>query len=322
MEIYLKKYFWVVNLVAIALCAGLAAKGVSHLIEAKYLLGDPNKKPVRPRPKAPVAPIAPVGDKKDDALVATRNVFCLTCEPPKPVDATPQPQVAYDPLHPPATTLPLQLLATHVNKGRASLSAATVLNTGNNKVGSYWIGDRIPGVGEVEDIRPRWIDFHNDSLNRTERLDVLGAAAPQPAVAVAPPPGVPPPAVASNDPEAQLQAEIDKGVRKIDDSHYEVDRALVDKILTDPTAIARSARIVPSIKDGKANGFKMYAIRPNSVYAKIGMQNGDTINSINGYEITTPDRALEVYTKVKSASSLSVQVTRRGQPVNMEYTIK
>jgi general secretion pathway protein C len=66
----------------------------------------------------------------------------------------------------------------------------------------------------------------------------------------------------------------------------------------------------------------MYAIRPNSVFAKIGMQNGDTISSINGFDMTSPDKALEVYTKVRSASNLSVSLVRRGQPVSMEYAIK
>ena len=122
--------------------------------------------------------------------------------------------------------------------------------------------------------------------------------------------------------DAELLAAVDKGVKKIDDTKYDIERQLVDKILADPTVAARSARIVPSIKDGKPNGFKMYAIRPNSLFAKIGLQNGDTITSINGMDMSSPDKALEVYTKVRSASSLSVSVIRRGQPVNMDYSIK
>ncbi len=315
MELYLKKYFWVVHLLAIALCATLAAKGTNHVIEAKYLLGDTKKKPARVRPVA--APRTIETASKDDTLVSTRNVFCATCEPPKP-DVPVSSNVIDDPLHPPATSLPLVLLATAIARSDESLSSATVSNTQSNRAGSYWLGEQIPDAGEIVAIRPRWVDFRNKSSNRVERIDLLGAAAPPPPVAMAPAAVTPVP----GGPEGDLVAEIDKGVHKIDDTHYDIDRALVDKILGDPSQIARSARIVPSIKDGKANGFKMYAIRPNSVYAKIGMQNGDTIHSINGFEITSPDKALEVYTKVKSANSLSVQVTRRGQPVGMEYTIK
>jgi general secretion pathway protein C len=316
MELYLKKYFWVVNLIAIAVCALLAAKGANHVVEAKFLLGDGKKKVVRKAP--PPAPVAPVAAAtKDDKLVTDRNIFCAICEPPKPPDPVAS-AAPSDPLHPPATSLPLSLLATAIARNPAQ-SSATILNTSTNRLGSYWTHEEIPSAGEIVDIRPRWVDFMNKSANRVERIDLLGAAAPPPPVAVAAPP-TPTPTAPS--PEGDLTADLDKGVRKTSETSYDIDRSLVDKILNDPSAIARSARIVPSIKDGKANGFKMYAIRPNSVYAKIGMQNGDTIHSINGYEITSPDKALEVYQKVKSASSLSVQITRRGSPVTMEYSIK
>jgi general secretion pathway protein C len=222
-------------------------------------------------------------------------------------------------MHPQTTSLPLVLLATAVSSNE-DMSSATISNSQSNRSGSYWVHEVIPDAGEIVAIRPRWVDFKNKNTQRLERVYLLGIAAPAPPPPMAPPVAPPVPGVASA--EGDLSADIDKGVHKIDDTHYEVDRALVDKILLDPSQIMRSARIVPSIKDGKANGFKMYAIRPNSVYAKIGMQNGDTIQSINGFEITSPDKALEVYTKVKSANSLSVQITRRGQPVSMDYQIK
>ena len=79
---------------------------------------------------------------------------------------------------------------------------------------------------------------------------------------------------------------------------------------------------MPSIKNGKPNGFKLYAIRPSSAFAKIGLQNGDTIHAINGFDLTSPDKALEVYTKVREANSISVSITRRGKPVNMNYSIR
>jgi general secretion pathway protein C len=319
MDLYLKKYFWVVTLFAIAICATLAARAVNHVLEGKYLLGDAKKK-VLHAPRMPSLP-RPATDvpTKDAEMVTTRNIFCLTCEPPKPDTGPVGPVIADDPLHPPATSLPLVLLATAVSSNE-DMSSASVSNSQTNRSGSYWVHEFIPDAGEIVAIRPRWVDFRNKSSQRIERLDLLGIAAPPPPPPMTPTVAPPVPGVAAA--EGDISADVDKGVHKIDDTHYDVDRALVDKILLDPSQIMRSARIVPSIKDGKANGFKMYAIRPNSVYAKIGMQNGDTIQSINGFEITSPDKALEVYTKVKSANSLSVQITRRGQPVSMDYQIK
>jgi general secretion pathway protein C len=129
----------------------------------------------------------------------------------------------------------------------------------------------------------------------------------------------------SIDPRAtrkELMAAVDAGVRKLDDHSYEVDRAVVTQMLANPRAATRGARIVPSVKDGKPNGFKLYAVRPTSVYARIGFKSGDTIHAINGFELNTMDKALEVYTKVREASSLSVTLTRRGKPFTLDYTIR
>src|SRR5207342_895183 len=114
-----------------------------------------------------------------------------------------------------------------------------------------------------------------------------------------------------------LQASIDSGIKKIDDNNYEIDKALVDKVLANPMGVAKGARVVPAVKNGQPDGFKLYAIRPSSVYAKLGLANGDTLQSINGFELTSADKALEVYTKLREATSLEMEVTRRGKPVTL-----
>ncbi len=127
---------------------------------------------------------------------------------------------------------------------------------------------------------------------------------------------------ATDDTADDLQKLIDAGIRKIDDTHVEVTARVIDAVLANPMAIAKGARVVPAVKDGKADGFKLYAIRPTSVYAKLGFQNGDTLQLVNGMELTSADKALEVYTKVREATKLVIDITRRGKPVTLTITIK
>jgi general secretion pathway protein C len=148
---------------------------------------------------------------------------------------------------------------------------------------------------------------------RPEFLELEGNA---PVVAQNTPP--PPPAAAALNPEL---GDIDKGVNCTGNS-CTVERQLVEKLLSNTTMLATAARFVPSIKDGKPNGFKLYAIRPQSIFGRIGLQNGDTIKQINGSDMTTPDAALALYTKLRNASHLSVQVERRGETVTLDYSIR
>ena len=104
--------------------------------------------------------------------------------------------------------------------------------------------------------------------------------------------------------------------------HITITRALVDKILSNPMAVAKGARVVPAIANGKPSGFKLYAIRPGSIYARLGLANGDTLESINGFELTSADKALEVYTKLREATSLELVVVRSRKPLTLMISIR
>jgi hypothetical protein len=115
---------------------------------------------------------------------------------------------------------------------------------------------------------------------------------------------------------------IEHGIRVQKDGSYEISKDLIDKLLANPMAMAKGARVVPAMKDGKTVGFKVYAIRARSLYARLGLENGDTLESINGFELSSAEQALEVYTKLREASSLEASVVRRGKPVTLRYVIR
>lgn len=115
---------------------------------------------------------------------------------------------------------------------------------------------------------------------------------------------------------------IRDGVRAKGSRHVVVERALVDRILANPARAARSARIVPSMRNGKPHGFKLYAIRSGSILAALGFRNGDTVTAINGLDVTTPDKAVEVYTRLRDAKRLDVALERRGKPIRLRIDIR
>jgi general secretion pathway protein C len=311
MEAYIKKYFAVVPALVVAVCAYFGATAVNHMVEAKAL-GDSKKVGKAERVVASKKKKTEKRSKKGEP-VATRNMFCSACAPPEPDEGDGE---VVDSDSPPTTSLPLRLVATNVST-ESAYSFATIQNTTTDRQGAYSIDQEIPEGGAVVRISTKYVDFQNRKTKRVERLALLSAkAAPRKTASKTKTTS------SSKKPKDELMAMIDEGVNKVSDTEFEIDKNIVDKVLENPMAVARGARIVPSIKNGKANGFKLYAIRPSSVYAKIGLMNGDTIHSINGFDLTSPDKALEVYTKVREATSLSVNATRRGKPISLNYSIK
>lgn len=142
---------------------------------------------------------------------------------------------------------------------------------------------------------------------------------PDTTVANAPPPVPEPsvvPAVDALDP-----ALLDAGIKRTDATHVTVTRAVLDAVLANPMAAANGARVVPAVANGKPAGFKLYAIRPSSVYARIGLLNGDTITAINGFELDSADKALAVYVKLRETTALEIAGVRQGQPLALFLSI-
>ncbi|HTL35522.1 MAG TPA: hypothetical protein VL326_20480 [Kofleriaceae bacterium] len=110
-------------------------------------------------------------------------------------------------------------------------------------------------------------------------------------------------------------------ITKIDDMHFKLPRKTAEYIFSNPVAMTKGGRVVPAVKNGQPAGFKVYAIRPSSVFAKIGLVSGDTIEQINGTEVTTPDKALEVYTTLQKANEVTIDLTRRGNAMQLHIMI-
>jgi general secretion pathway protein C len=122
--------------------------------------------------------------------------------------------------------------------------------------------------------------------------------------------------------EAPTAAELNAWIHTFDDTHHLVSHRLLDRMLEYPMLFAKSARLVPAVYDGQPVGLKLYAIVPGSIADRIGFKNGDTLRTINGFDLMTADKALEAYTRLRDASSLELTVTRHGQPVDLTIAIE
>ena len=109
---------------------------------------------------------------------------------------------------------------------------------------------------------------------------------------------------------------------QLDDTHTRVARATLEKLLANATVLSRGCRIVPAVKSGKPDGYKLYAIRPSSVFARLGFVNGDTVHSINGAPLADVDDLVSLLVDAKrKVPAFVFELTRRGQPVTVHVEI-
>ena len=121
---------------------------------------------------------------------------------------------------------------------------------------------------------------------------------------------------------SKAKSNIKDGIKKTGANSYEIDREMLNEQLDDLSALSRQARVIPHYRGGKPQGFKIVGVRPGSLYSHIGLRSGDVIKGVNDEAITSPNKALELYEKLKNEDNVSVDIERRGRKLTNEYSIK
>ena len=336
LDALLKRYFPAVVLVLVALAAYFQASGAMELLGAA-LTPDEAAYAARGAPGA-ASPGAgagargtPRGEKNAEPILA-RNPFDSVTGPlnikPLEISNTPAAKVDLsDPLSAPGCEGMRVAIITESPDPEWSLVALQAPGEAAPKLRR--VGDEVTSGKQIAYIgyNPKkgspavWIS--GDSALCQALLFAVQPVVPPPAAA--PPPGAPPAAPAA--PPAAggpspVPADIASRIQKVSDTEYNVDRAVVDKILENQAELMRSARIVPEQKDGKVVGIRLFGIRPDTLLGTLGFQNGDRLEAINGFNMASPEKALEAYARLRTASNLNVKINRRGQTTSIDYRIK
>lgn len=321
MDTFLKKHFWIVNLTVIAICASLAGRAGAHYVEHIVLMKGDEAPAPRRDPAAPAK--EPARSKSIDAILE-RNIFCSTCPPSR---AKPEATASKDQRSGlQKSNLQLELVSTMVvmSDERWSMAVIRDLSTKDHEPRLYARHSQLAG-GQAMLVRVVEKRVYLRNQGRLEYLELDGAAVELQARNGTPArPGSDPHQKDPNptgQPSDPLDSAIGSRVR-CNGTQCDIERGLVDQLLLNTTALATAARIAPAVKDGRPSGFKLSQIRPSSIVGRLGLQNGDTVKAVNGMEMNSPDQALGVYTKVRSASHLTITVDRRGEMVTLDYTIR
>ncbi|QSQ18618.1 general secretion pathway protein GspC [Pyxidicoccus parkwayensis] len=302
MELFFRKYFWTVNLLFILLVALLAARTVNLVFETAF----------SPIPSGS-ATRAPAQSRHSETALAMLDINRLSkltgIKIPEPEVAVKEPETPQaDPNAPPVKSgLRVKLLGTLV-AANADWSFASIQDMVTQRSQTYMVGNALQGATVQEIERERVIILNNGRREFIDGQPGDGAFVP------------PSPPVAAN--TAPPPPNNGSGIRATSDNEYEVPRAEIDKTLNNLNDVAMQARIVPAFKDGQAVGFKLFSIRPDSIYSKIGVQNGDVIRRINGFDLNSPEKALEVYSKMKDASRIEIEIERNGAPIKKSYNVR
>lgn len=313
MKFSLRHLVWV-NLVLLALVAYWGASTVSTAVAARMI------PPPVVRIKPPPPPLA-ADDRHPASHYVDKIVGRDIMNPEKP-------PVAETP--PPLPEKELNLKLWGVTLHSDGDSHCIIEDLASKKSDVFRVGDTVSGAAIVKAIE--WEKVILDQGGREKYIELAqpggaaaGAGRPTSASAAVPPPPPPPAPPGATIPGDQNQtaggAAGNPNVQQIGENQYRIERAEVDQQLDNMAQLFTQIRAVPHFDGGQSTGFRLFAIRQNSIFDQIGLRNGDIIEEINGNKISDPSKALALLQELRNVESLQVKGTRNKQPLDISYTI-
>jgi general secretion pathway protein C len=208
-------------------------------------------------------------------------------------------------MDPVLSQLPLKLEGTLVHSNPKKSVATITLKT-KNEARAFMADADVEGMARIVRIERRKVVFRNMNNNRLEYIDI-----PKDSAVTF---GVKDPVTNAGGSEVMQKGDFDFTMRRGD----------IAKYTTDLGSILQQARMVPNIvpgSGGRVDGFRFVAIQPGSIYEKLGFKPMDVIKKVNGEDVNSPTKAMELYNALKSEGRISLSVERNGREEQFKYDI-
>jgi type II secretory pathway component PulC len=215
----------------------------------------------------------------------------------------------------------VRLVGSVMSPGYPEWSFAAIAGTGAGKTMLYREGSTVDG-SRVLAVHPSSVVMTSGGgacqLLMFEEEEAQVARGPAFSVPVASPSAKP------ADPRSAglTEEELSDGIEKISDTQFKIQRSIVDKVLANQGSLMKAARVIPHEEDGRVVGVRLYGIRRTSLLGRLGIRNGDMLRTINGFDMTSPDSALEAYTTLRSADKLTLALKRKNKDMTIDYNIE
>jgi general secretion pathway protein C len=293
-----KKLLWVKNLVFLVGFSFLSAKIIQAMVLSHIFAYEP---PLLERAQPTSELYEQVKSSLDTyAVISGRNVFNSNAGKDNESGTSEEEQIS-EPIE--ESELNVVLLGTAV--GSPEDTFAVIKDSGTREQELYQVGDMVKEEAQIVKVsRCRVV------LKRDGGREVLECIEPDERHRPV------------NRRTARRQRASDPGIKRVSKNRYLIDEARVESALANVNRLMTQIRVVPNLRGGRGQGWKVFAIRPNSIFADVGLKNGDVIQRVNGRNISSMKEAYQAFQDLRDARDLNVEILRRGRRQTLNYEIR
>jgi general secretion pathway protein C len=284
---------WVWDILVLSLIVYFAVDALISVLDAK----------LAPKPGAEISPVKSATRQsgafrplEEYGIISKRNLFGGGAQEP----ATVRPgeiDLAQIPLA--LNSLGLKLVGTVVS-GSPAEELAIIEDLGTHKQELYHQGDRVKQALIKRILRENVII---NTGAQDEMLTMKPEESPEQAPTSVPFPRPSTPAAATSGPVRMERQEIESS-------------------FADLNQLMQQVRIRPYMEENKPAGFLLTDIRAGSIFAKMGLRDGDVIQRVNDRTITSTEQAMELYQGLMQGGEIALEIKRGRRIEEIHYDIR
>jgi len=207
------------------------------------------------------------------------------------------------------TTLPIKIVGI-IYGGNPYAGLAMIENTEKKTVNSFLVGDPLTPEAKIIEIHPDQVFIEN--MGRREfalleepeirRSNRTGKRSRSPSGSGGSGP------VDAGSENYQEEGFVRQGGK------IEMTQEYKNRLLSvDFATVLQDAKASPNVVDGVLKGWKMDRIRKGSIYEKVGIQNGDVIEEINGAALSDAGQSVKTLQSMRNEDTIEIRGNRNGQ---------
>ena len=111
-------------------------------------------------------------------------------------------------------------------------------------------------------------------------------------------------------------------IRRTGADAFIVDRRELAGAVDNMSGLMTQLRAVAEVADGRPAGFRLFQIKEDSIFHRLGLQDGDVVQRVNGTTLDDPTSLLTFLGRLRNEPRVAVDIMRAGAARTLVYDLR
>jgi general secretion pathway protein C len=111
-------------------------------------------------------------------------------------------------------------------------------------------------------------------------------------------------------------------IRQTSPTGFVVDRREIVGAIDGVSRLMTELRAVAEVQDGRPAGFRLFQIKDESIFRRLGLQNGDVVQRVNGQAVADPSTLLAFLQRLRTEPRVAIDIRRGAERRTLVYDLR